>query len=205
MKLYKYKSYDEYKNIQINANIRKIKWSWVDKNSINMLGDYCLNKLEINPKLILCHGTRQGMEQKYFLEYFNKHNIFPTVIGTEISPTANDYENTIQWDFHDIKESWINNCDIIYSNSFDHTYDPEMCLNKWMLCVSKTGVCILEHGGEQDEVSKPTDPFGATVDEYIKLITKRYNVVDILDNNNLPDDGLTYKGIRTFIIISHKK
>ena len=40
MKLYKYKSYEEYKQIQISANKSKINSSWVDTNSIGGLTRY---------------------------------------------------------------------------------------------------------------------------------------------------------------------
>ncbi|MBK6621188.1 MAG: hypothetical protein IPG32_10020 [Saprospirales bacterium] len=47
------------------------------------------------------------------------------VIGTEISDSASKFSHTIEWDFHEVKPEWIGRADFIYSNSFDHSYDPE--------------------------------------------------------------------------------
>ena len=71
MKIYKYKDYDEYVEIQKMANKRKIKNSYVDKNSLLGVIRYIYEDLEISPELILCHGTRRGDEQSYFIEGFD--------------------------------------------------------------------------------------------------------------------------------------
>ena len=73
--------------------------------------------------MVYCHGTRQGFEQKWFSK-----NLECKVIGTEISDNANDYKNTIEWDFHNVKKEWIGSVDFIYSNALDHSYDPNKCL-----------------------------------------------------------------------------
>ena len=64
------------------------------------------------------------VEQQYFKDSFSKLNINVNVLGTEISSTATNYPNTIEWDFHDVKEEWVSNVDIVYSNSIDHSYKP---------------------------------------------------------------------------------
>jgi hypothetical protein len=46
-------------------------------------------------------------------------------MGTEISDTAGQFPYTIQWDFHKTKAEWIDATDFIYSNCFDHSYDPQ--------------------------------------------------------------------------------
>ena len=69
-------------------------------------------ELDVTPKTILCHGTRRGLEQQYIIEYFeNIENL--EVIGTEISYTATQFPNTIEWDFHEVKDEWIGNVDIM--------------------------------------------------------------------------------------------
>lgn len=52
----------------------------------------------------------------------------------------------------------------MYSNSFDHSYDPEKCLNAWMSCLTRSGVCVIEHSDmhEADAVTE-LDPFGASL------------------------------------------
>ena len=75
--------------------------------------------MDINPKVSfgLCHGTRRGFEQKQIKEEFSKRGKDVNVIGTEISDTANQFESTIEWDFHNVHPDWVNNVDFIYSNS----------------------------------------------------------------------------------------
>jgi hypothetical protein len=91
------------------------------------------------------------------------------VIGTEISDTANEFPHTIQWDFHEAKNAWIDSVDFIYSNSFDHTCDPKKCLNVWMSCVREGGICILEHTSGHERATE-LDPFGAHISQMPYLI-----------------------------------
>ena len=148
MELFKYKNYEDYKKNQIEANVRKINNSYVDPNSLHSLLNYLIEDLSINPKLILCHGTRRGLEQQYIIDFLKSLGHTPEVVGTEISHTATDYPHTIQWDFHKTKPEWVNNTDIIYSNSFDHSCKPQECLDIWMSCLNKNGVCVLEYSPE---------------------------------------------------------
>jgi|TARA_X000001388_G_C2228209_1_gene121972 hypothetical protein len=205
MELFKYKNYEDYKKYQIEANIRKINNSYVDPNSLYSLLNYLIEDLSIKPKLILCHGTRRGLEQQYIIDFLKPLGHTPEVIGTEISHTALDYPNTIQWDFHNTKPEWVNNTDVIYSNSFDHSCKPQECLDTWMSCLSKEGVCVLEYSPDCDNKSQASDPFAATLDEYKDFIKTKYEIIDILVNEGIQDEGLTHKGIRYFIIIKNKK
>ena len=75
MKLFKYKNYEDYKKNQIEANIRKINNSYVDPNSLHSLLNYLVEDLKINPKLILCHGTRRGLEQQYIIDFLKYADI----------------------------------------------------------------------------------------------------------------------------------
>jgi len=94
-------------------------------------------------------------------------------MGTEISDTATQFPNTIQWDFHEVKPEWVGAVDFIYSNSFDHTYDPERCLNAWMSCVRSGGMCILEHSSLHGTGgATQLDPFGAELSQMPYLIAR---------------------------------
>ena len=99
-----------------------------------------------NIKFGLCHGTRRGTEQMYFTDLLNKAGGQVDVIGTEISDTAVDFPNTIQWDFHHIKDEWIDNISFIFSNSLDHSYHPILCLSQWMKCLQPGGIIYLQRG-----------------------------------------------------------
>ena len=90
--------------------------------------------------------------------------------------------------------------DFIYSNSFDHSYDSEKCLDAWMSCLKKGGICILEHSSGHIKSTR-LDPFGADIIVMPYLITSwgkgKYGVREILDAP-LKKDSLEYL---KFIII----
>lgn len=194
MKLYEYESYAEYKEIQIIGNKLKLNKSFVKEESIEGLSHYLKKNIK-NISFGLCHGTRQGFEQKWFKEFLGCN-----VVGTEISDTAKQFPNTIQWDFHELKDEWLNNVDFIYSNSLDHSYNPELCINNWIKCLKKkTGLCIIEFGRtHKEKYVTERDPFGATVYELVDLINKwgnnTYKVVEILDTFT-PEDNRETKFI----------
>lgn len=192
--LFKYKNYNHYKKVQIEGNIRKINNCWVDEDNIRFLSEYLEKKIP-NIRLGICHGTRRGKEQEWFNKYLNVD-----VLGTDISPTANQFQNTIQWDFHKIKPEWVNSIDFIYSNSLDHSYNPKKCLSTWMKCLSNDGAVILEWSTGHIE-STELDPFGATLKTYKKLIQPEYKVIKILKSpkNHFWNYKKTY-----FIIIINK-
>ena len=81
-------------------NKQKIDKVWADENTLKIVSNFL--KENIKPEKIkgLCHGSRNGFEQKCFI------NEIPNaeVIGTDISETANDYDNSIVHDFHDEKK-----------------------------------------------------------------------------------------------------
>jgi len=198
MALYKYKSYEEYKSIQIKTNKRKLHHCWVRESDIKFLADY----IKTNSKNYcsgICHGTRGGYEQKWFRKYLDID-----VIGTEISPTATKFPYTIQWDFHDIKNEWIDNIDFIYSNAFDHTFDPVLCLKQWMKCVKKEGICIMEWGGQHMVHSRATDPYKASRKGLEELIDDcGFHVKEIISTPDKKRHSVKMPGGRIFYIIIH--
>lgn len=181
MEIHKYKDYEEYKKIQVDCNKIKIGINrvWAREENIKIAAEelkVALDKIELG----ICHGTRMGNEQKWFSEFLNCE-----VIGTELSPTATDFPNTIQWDFHDTKAEWINNVDFIYSNSLDHSCRPKECLDTWMSCLRQGGVCILEWD-ESHNVLTQTDPFAASLSEYEDMVSKwPYWTIKCPDNHVL--------------------
>ena len=80
----------------------------------------------------------------------------------------------------------INSIDFIFSNSFDHSYDPERALDSWMSCLSEKGLCFIEWT-KFDVDNREGDPFGATYEEYKEMFNSKYEVVDILENDPISD------------------
>ncbi len=149
------------------GNRRKLDLVWAKEENIQFLSTYIKTLINV-PTFGICHGTRRGKEQEWFAKY-----IGCKVIGTEISDTADQFPNTIQWDFHKTKPEWLQAVDFIYSNSFDHSFNPEECLTAWMSCLKKGGVCILEHTtGHGISGASDLDPFGVDLAVFPYLILK---------------------------------
>lgn len=172
--------YKQYRRIQEDGNKRKLDWVAVLEPNIEFLSNYIIARMP-DPKFGICHGTRRGKEQEWFRKYLGCK-----VIGTEISETATQFPHTIQWDFHEVKPEWLDAVDFIYSNSFDHTYDPEKCLSAWMSCLKKGGLCLLEYSSANEPLgANMLDPFGADLPLMPYLITLwgrgSFGVREILD------------------------
>ena len=140
--------YDRYVEKQTIINKRKLHLNGPSDVLVRQLSYFVSLEFKLinhKPQKGLCHGTRNGSEQRNFSKYLG----IP-VLGTDISETAPMFPNTIQWDFHHIKDEWVNNIDFIYSNSLDHSYDPIHCLRQWFKCLKPGGICILAHDREAD-------------------------------------------------------
>jgi len=174
MKLYKHENYDEYVEAQIKKNVRKIEHVWVKEHELILISKKIKQHIP-NPKFGICHGVRNSWETKKMKQLLNIE-----VLGTDIAPSATNFEYTIQWDFHDIKDEWRNNVDFIYSNSFDHSYDPKMCLDKWMKCIKKgKGICFIHWMiTNSNHKVDAADCFAGTLKDYRKLFNKKYVVFE---------------------------
>lgn len=182
MKLHKYKNYAEYVKSQQKANAKKSSNVWAVEENIKFLCEYLDRK--IKPSHGICHGTRGGHEQKWFNFYMPTCAVIGTEIGDATAP------NTVKWDFNLIKLMWEHRFNFVYSNSFDHAYDPKKTLNIWGNQLKIGGLIILEydrrqeHTGEISQSVNKVDPVSITLDELIDSVPKwssTMRVVDVLD------------------------
>lgn len=172
MKQYKHKDYKEYVEAQVDKNERKIKNVWVNKGELISLSKQ-IKKCIPNISFGICHGVRNSWEVKVLRQLLGIH-----IIGTEISPSATNFKNTIQWDFHKLKDEWINSVDFIYSNSFDHSYDPSKCLDVWMKCIKKhKGICFIHWMSTNVNKVDAADCFAGSLKEYRELFNKKYTII----------------------------
>lgn len=180
MKLHKYDSEEQYRQIQIEANKRKIDWVWVKRSSIDLICDYMergpLQRRDKNGIYVLCHGTRNGKEQEFFK--LRLQGYATIILGTEISPTASEFPNTVQHDFHEQKYSWVNRFDIVYSNALDHSHSPRECVEVWREQLNKTGRLFIEWSKDNLK-NNAINPFAGTWQEWADM----FPVVDILDGD----------------------
>ena len=173
--------YERYKAVQTAGNRRKIEQVFATEANIDMLAAYLRRRLG-QPAAGLCHGTRRGLEQAWFAERLPGCEVW----GTEISDTADQFPQTLQWDFHEVKPEWLGAMDFIYSNSLDHAYDPEKALNAWMSCLRPGGLTLLEHTDLHGaSAATELDPFGVDLAVMPYLIARwakgRYALVDLLE------------------------
>lgn len=191
--LFRYRDYDHYRQEQIAANHLKLDWSSAKKANIQFLADRLRPQ---TPRFGLCHGTRQGKEQQWFREALPGCD----VLGTEISDTATQFPNTIEWDFHQTKPEWVGATDFVYSNSFDHAFDPDKAINAWVSCLTLGGVCILEHSPEHADGARAMDPFSARLEAMPFLILKwgrgRFGVTEIVE---APAKRSSFLMVRRFV------
>lgn len=167
MRVFQYKNYEHYVESQNRTNKEKLNWVYASNSVIEQIA---FDKQTADN--ILCHGTRNGTEQKYFQSFF----LDAFVIGTEISSTANEFPLTVQHDFTLPKEEWINKFDIIYSNSFDHSIDPEKTISVWANQLNETGRLYLEYA-EKQSIGNDADPLDATAKEVETLLVNNLNVI----------------------------
>lgn len=167
MKIYAYKNYNDYVSAQVEANVRKIGNVWVQETTIKKI-----HSIKPEATVILCHGTRNGAELKLFEKYYPAASI----TGTEISHTATQFPNTIQHDFHEQLPNMVGKCDIIYSNSFDHSYDPSKCLSTWINQLNRLGLLFIELIPPGKE--KKSDPLVISTDEVVELVNKNSGKVN---------------------------
>ena len=169
VKIYKYKDYEEYKNTQIYWNKKKINHVWADKESLLLISNFINNNITKECINGLCHGSRNGFEQ----EFFNTNIKNSKTIGTDISETANDFKNSVVWDFHEVKNDWINHFDFIYTNSLDQSYDPKKALTTWLGQINKNGYIFIEHTDQHSvRSSGKMDPFGIEANFFPYLLSE---------------------------------
>ena len=169
VKIHKYKNYEEYKETQIHYNKLKLDKVWADKDTLKLVSNFLKENIESSNLRGICHGSRNGFEQKCFQEEI----VNSEVIGTDISETAKNFENSFIHDFHEEKKEWLDNFDFVYSNSLDQSYDPKKALNTWLNQIKKDRFIILEHSDQHAvRSSNKMDPFGVEASFFPYLLTE---------------------------------
>ena len=156
--------YAAYLKTQREGYAAKINTVFVREENIVAIANYALSRSPV--RSVLCHGTRNGAEQRFFQSAIGG----ASVLGTEVGNGASAFPNTIEWDFHDVKPEWVGGWDLIYSNSWDHAAYPERAFKAWASCLSPNGLLVLEHT-ELHTVRhvRGLDPFGASYQGLIRF------------------------------------
>lgn len=186
--LHVYDDYESYRKVQEEGNKAKIFGQFVKEGHIHFLADWMTAaRLATGSDPVsfgLCHGVRRGREQAWF----RKHLAGATVIGTDISETAKDFENTVQWDFHEENPAWEAKCDFVYSNSWDHAFDPGKAFQAWAKCLKPGGWILIDHTKfHGPRATNVLDPFGATLEATARILNESCaeagKVTEVLDRS----------------------
>jgi hypothetical protein len=208
MKLRSFKSYDEYVVLQSDTNRRKLNQIWVSQSEIRKLSKYLRVALP-DARFGICHGVRNGFEVKEL-----RRELGIEVIGTEISETAIQFPHVIQWDFHKVKDEWIGKVDFIYSNSWDHSFDPDLMLQQWLSCLKPNGLCMFEWSRNH----RPSSVYGADCcgmeySEFLSWLGQSCDVLKIMRVNPIPLSQAAIRPLRwikylvtpRFVVVARKK
>ncbi|MCF1708518.1 class I SAM-dependent methyltransferase [Tabrizicola sp. J26] len=169
--LYRYPDYETYRAVQTKGNKAKLKRQFVKESHIELLAKF-LNQTLGATTFGLCHGTRRGAEQAWFTKHLAGA---PEVIGTEISDTADQFPNTVQWDFHETRDNWVGRADFVYSNSWDHAFDPVRAFSAWIGQLRPGGVLLLDHTrGQMPDASNALDPFGVSFERLQEMLAANF-------------------------------
>lgn len=156
-------TYDDYRRMQVEANVRKFQNIWATPVEMDAVAELVRTHVP-QAALGLCHGARNGQEVRLLQERLGPGI---RVIGTDISPTANAIPGMVQWDFHELHPEWTGQTDFLYSNSWDHTYDARKLASAWAATLRPGGIAIIHWTRYHSEegMNDGPDIFGCGEDE----------------------------------------
>jgi len=177
MVIHEYPDYETYRAVQTAGNKAKLKMQFVKESHVKALAAHLTATL--GPvRFGLCHGTRKGLEQAWFTQHLGGVE----VIGTEISDTASQFPQTVQWDFHDENPDWAGRADFVYSNSWDHAFDPVKAFSAWMGQLRPGGLLLLDYTrGQSPAEANALDPFGITWPGLAALLGRELTAFGVLE------------------------
>ena len=167
-----YKDYKAYHDEVCRfANVKK-HVIFEDEETVNKLCNKIRARSPLPFQWGMVHGARNGKFTNWLFE-----SLGIPIKATELSPAVSSmHSRTLEggWDFHEVQKGWLNRFDFIWSSSFFHSYDPYLCIQRWMSTVKRNanGQCILLHHayGSAPKAVERDIPFGANLGETICLI-----------------------------------
>jgi hypothetical protein len=175
MRVHQYDNYTAYLAAQRAATTRKRRNQWCTEEDMAYLAKMLVRR-GLPTASVLCHGTRSGLEQKWMLKHLRENGAEPfMVIGSELVPDValrgRVDPATFSHDFNFCKPDWVGRFSVVYSNSFDHAFNPVDTLRMWAAQLHPGGTIVLEHTRFHTRTG-PTDPTGGTLAEYRELIAE---------------------------------
>jgi len=170
--------YGQYVRVQRRTTARKLKENpdrhYATDDEMSVIVEY-LKGAGVVVVRGICHGSRNGWEVRKFKEMLGAR-----VIGTDICGDAAKHPDVVCHDFHEPLKGWDGRADFVYSNSLDHSYDPDKAIACWMTSLSPDGRLLVSWSpghGEGGLKKHNGDIYGASLDEYREMLN-RHGVVD---------------------------
>jgi hypothetical protein len=183
--------YDAYEKIQVKTNKTKLHNVWAENLTLSAIAEYIETHI---PEIghAVCHGARNGWEVQWL-----KNRLDCSIIGTDISETANDMEDMVQHDFHKVRKDWLGKFSFVYTNSLDQAFAPDQALSAWADQITDDGLIFIEHTMHHGVAgASAMDPFGAhpMIMPYLFFEWGRgkYELADII---KLSDVKMSEKGV----------
>lgn len=163
-----YSSYDEYVRHQ-QSKFAYLDLTEYDHAYREQLRERLQSRAFLKPGVnVLCLGARQGTEVKAF------RDLGCFAVGIDLNP-GRDNPWVLPGDFHDVQFPSAS-VDVLFTNSFDHAFDPEKLLREISRLLKSNGVLIVEAiRGEAENSSADyyASLWWEKIDDLVALFAKR--------------------------------
>lgn len=160
--LHQYGSYEEYAAGQVLYNKAKLDQVWADESTLSAVAHRLRqhHSGSVGDVKGVCHGSRNGYEVQVLKRLLGVAQD-GAIVGTDISDTAPNFPDMVQWDFHDPNPDFTDRFDFIYTNSLDQAWKPFAALETWLDQLNANGLLFIEHTRSHGvEGAGEMDPFG---------------------------------------------
>jgi hypothetical protein len=192
MEFHEFESYEEYLKEQRRLTLRK---AFRTRHRVFTVPEVVAAIKNDYPFLTVregcCHGVRKGEEVDFFAESLGGH-----WIGTEIVKELCDDKKVICADFSEDREEWRQRFDVIYSNAYDHSPNPQVTAQVWVNSLAQTGRLYVEWTPWHEKLGQRgnrADCFAASFEEYSAIFAAAgaviHNHLEIVSRSS----GRTFK------------
>ncbi len=192
MQITTFPSDDHYRRAQHKtAKRRSSERGYYHKDEIRKIVDwvdYQVPQWRLTELYGVCHGANSGREATEFEQVLGNSLFLATDLFPKLGP-----HKVIEHDFRRAVLEWEGAFDIVYSNSLDHSNEPQETLRVWSNQLKPNGFMFVEWTYSHRE-TKGGDCFGASLDEYMMLLEEAGQV-----------RGLIYVGDSTVVLAASRK
>lgn len=180
MKRIEFGSYEQYIAVQKATVMKRGLGPYFCDLEMQRIAEWCrANQVQVQKGI--CHGARAGHECDELMRCMP----LAKIIGTDLFPhsgksaAVESRTRVIKCDFNIQQLEWVNQFDLVYSNSLDHSNDPPSTLRVWLEQLSWNGALFVQWNRSDLDV-KGGDCFGADPLEMIDLMNSVGRLVDMI-------------------------